>query len=98
MNAVCRQKRIPRAVHIGGHRIRIVRKRIPEYGLYDHCEGTITLRTRLPDKEAWSTLRHEMMEAALFISGVAWMTRYDQEPIVRAMEEIFFPAWEKLVS
>lgn len=42
------------------------------------------------------TLRHEMMEATLLLSGIGWGERYEQEPIVRAIDEIFWPAWEKV--
>jgi hypothetical protein len=47
---------------------------------------------------ALETLRHEMMEAALLLTGVGFMEKYDQEPVVRAMEQAFFPAWEKLLA
>jgi hypothetical protein len=42
------------------------------------------------------TLRHEMIEAALFLSGVAYSDTYNQEPIVRALDELFWPAWDKV--
>lgn len=42
------------------------------------------------------TLRHEMVEAALFLSGVSYSETYTQEPIVRALDELFWPAWEKV--
>ena len=44
------------------------------------------------------TLRHEMMEASLYLSGLAWVERYEQEAVIRCMEEIFFPAWEVVVK
>jgi hypothetical protein len=34
------------------------------------------------------------MESALLLSGVGFSEAYEQEPIVRCMEEIFFPAWD----
>ena len=40
-----------------------------------------------------TTLRHEVMEASLYLSGLAWAERYEQEAVIRCMEEIFFPAW-----
>ena len=39
-----------------------------------------------------------MMEASLLISGVGWLENYDQEAVVRCMEEIFFPAWESFLK
>jgi hypothetical protein len=38
------------------------------------------------------------MEAALLLSGVGFADRYEQEPIVRCMEEIFFPAWDTFLK
>jgi hypothetical protein len=40
-------------------------------------------------------LRHEMVEASLLLSGVGWCDRYEQEAVVRCMDEVFFPAWER---
>jgi hypothetical protein len=36
-----------------------------------------------------------MLHAALYVAGVAFMDDYQDEPIVRAIENLFFPAWEK---
>jgi len=38
------------------------------------------------------------MEAALLLSGVGFSERYEQEAVVRCMEEIFFPAWDVIVK
>lgn len=93
------QPRVPTSVTIGGRRVKIVFAPLEDcWGDYSHDDGCIRLNAerRNDFKAIRETLRHEMMEAALLISGVAWMERYDQEPVVRAMEEIFFPAWEKI--
>ena len=89
----------PKTVNIAGRRIRLVIKPFKgedrdTFGEYSHDDKTIQINTGLSDGEALNTLRHEMMEASLFLSGLAWSKRYEQEPIVRCMEEIFFPAWE----
>ena len=39
-----------------------------------------------------------MMEASLLISGVGFSDSYEQEAVVRCMEEIFFPAWEVILK
>jgi hypothetical protein len=41
-------------------------------------------------------LRHELMEASLCISGVGFCESMEQEAIVRCMEEVFFPVWERI--
>ena len=30
------------------------------------------------------------------ITGVAWSERYEQEVVVRALENVFYPAWRKV--
>ena len=52
----------------------------------------------IPDSIKLITIRHELMEAALLLSGVGFADRYEQEPIVRCMEEIFFPAWDTFLK
>ena len=59
-----------------------------------HDDKLIQLNTGLSDKTKIDTLRHEMMEASLLISGVGFSDNYEQEAIIRCMEEIFFPSWE----
>tara|TARA_Y100000996_G_scaffold408942_1_gene388831 strand:+ start:1198 stop:1506 length:309 start_codon:yes stop_codon:yes gene_type:complete len=93
----------PKTVKIAGRRIRLVIKPFrgedrDTFGEYFHDDKTIQINAGLSDEVALTTLRHEMMEASLFISGLAWSERYEQEPIVRCMEEIFFPAWETFLK
>jgi len=38
------------------------------------------------------------MHAALEIAGISHMRRYDEEPIVRAIENLFFPAWDSIIN
>jgi hypothetical protein len=93
--------KFPKTVSIAGRRIRLVVKSFKgadsgTFGEYFHDEKLIQINTGLDDRVALETLRHEMMEASLFLSGLAWAERYEQEVIVRCMEEIFFPAWEAI--
>ena len=93
----------PKTVSIAGRRIRLVVKPFKgddsvTFGDYSHDEKIIQINAGLSDEVALDTLRHEMMEASLFLSGLAWSERYEQEPIVRCMEEIFFTAWETILK
>ena len=63
------------------------------YGEYLHDRKRIHVAQGLDDKTLLITIRHEMMEASLLLSGVGWNDTYQQEAVVRCMEEIFFPAW-----
>lgn len=42
------------------------------------------------------SLRHEMRHAAFTIGGVSYNERMEEESIVRCLETIFDPAWEKI--
>jgi len=95
--------KFPKTVSIAGRRVRLVVKPFKgadsdTFGEYFHDEKLIQINTGLTDEVALVTLRHEMMEASLFLSGLAWAERYEQEAIVRCMEEIFFPAWDVIVK
>jgi len=89
---------LPKQIKIAGQNVKIrVGKLENAYGQYEHDSKTIWISDLVKtDKAKRDTLRHEMMEASLLLSGVGWMEKYDQESVVRCMEEIFFPAWDKL--
>jgi len=68
------------------------------YGLYSHRRKRITIDKSLKGKELIDTIRHEMLHAALGISGLAFCESYEEEAIVRCMDEIFFPAWDRFLK
>lgn len=85
-----------KSVSIAGHRIPIRVKDLDDcYGQYTPDAKVIEIdRQVIKDKKLLSeTLRHEMVEATLYLSGVAYSDTYNQEPIVRALDELFWPAW-----
>ena len=91
--------KFPKTVNIAGRRISLVVEPFKgidsdTFGEYFHDDKLIQINTGLSDKDALETLRHEMMEASLLLSGVGYSERYEQEAVVRCMEEIFFPAWD----
>ena len=93
---------LPKTVSIAGRRVKLAlvpfNRDSPDYGLYLHDKKTIEINNTLKGKALIHTIRHEMMEASLLLSGVGWLENYDQEAIVRCMEEIFFPAWENFLK
>jgi hypothetical protein len=92
-------KPFPSSVHIGGKRVRIViTKNLEAYGEYHHDKAEIRLSSRVLAKasDLRETLRHEMMHAAMSISGIAFMEKFEEESVVRCFEEIFFPCWSKV--
>jgi hypothetical protein len=88
----------PKTIAIAGHNIKLQFVTLCDcYGQYEHDRKTILI-----DKEfhgstvcVIETIRHEMLEASLLLSGVGFSDKYDQEIVVRCVEEIFFPAWDR---
>jgi len=90
--------KIPPSISIGGQEVEIVvEKDLAEYGLFCLDDMRITLRSADTDIMA-STLRHEMMHAAFAIGGIAHCKPFEdmEEGAVRCLENIFFPAWERI--
>ncbi len=92
--------KIPPSVSIGGQEVEIViEKDLAEYGLFCLDDMRITLRSADTDIME-STLRHEMMHAAFSIAGISHSKTFDdmEECVVRCLENIFFPAWERVIA
>lgn len=91
--------KLPRSLEIAGCRVAIRLRDLDEtYGQFRFDDRVIEIdRQHFRDdpEEAIRTLRHEVLEAALLLSGVGFMERYDQEPVVRAIEQVFFPVWDR---
>jgi len=84
-------------VKIGGMDFAVTRDNIAEYGQMLFDERKIVISSSIDDAEEYAaTLRHEMLHAALHIAGISYLKKYEEEPIVRAIENIFFPAWDLL--
>ena len=91
----------PTEISIGGSTIAIrIDPKLEAWGEYRGDDAQIVLASRTLDKQSTlrETLRHEMLHAALDISGLSYLERFDQveEAFVRALENVFFPAWEKV--
>ena len=93
---------LPKSISIAGRRVKLelvpFNGDSPDFGLYLHDKKTIEINKNLKGKTLLNTIRHEMMEASLLISGVGWLENYDQEAVVRCMEDIFFPARESILK
>lgn len=90
--------KLPSSVKIAGQRIKIKVGKLEEaFGQYEHENRIIWISNTISnEKIIINTLRHEVLEASLLISGVGWLEKYDQEAIVRCVDEIFWPAWESI--
>ena len=90
--------KIPRSVSIGGQVVKIrVVDDLEDWGQYDYDAQTISLSGRaVAGKEFVSTLRHEMTHAALWIGGVAFSEGMEEEAVLRCLDSVFWPAWERV--
>lgn len=103
MSKPTKQKgRVPSSVVIGGKRVRIVVEKLDDesYGqcAFDGMKITLSPSTATNTRLLRDTLRHEMIHSALKISGVSFSERYEEEVIVRCLENIFFPAWDRIAN
>ena len=92
---------VPKSITMGGVRVRIRFRDLGDddcYGVYSHRRKLIEIDKTLKGKDHIETIRHEMVHAALGISGLAYCETYEEEAIVRCMDEIFFPAWARFTK
>jgi len=93
---------IPKKISIGGiaFKVRFVKFDDDDYGKMDFDQRLILLNQAMKNNLPMTieTLRHEMIHAALAVGGVSFAVEYDEEVIVRCLDSIFFPAWEKLTK
>lgn len=89
----------PSSVNIGGRIITIrIDNKLEAWGEYHSDNREIVLASRTLEKKSTlrETLRHEMLHASLDIAGLSYLTTYPEEVIVRCIDNIFFPAWDKV--
>ena len=92
---------VPKSITIGGVRVRIRLGDLGDddcYGRYSHRRKLITIDKTLKGKELHDTIRHEMLHASLAVSGLSYSESYEEESIIRCMDEIYFPAWERFTK
>jgi hypothetical protein len=93
---------IPKKISIGGiaFKVRFVKFDDDDYGKMDFDQRLILLNQAMKNNLPMTieTLRHEMIHAALAVGGVSFAVEYDEEVIVRCLDSIFFPAWDKLTK
>ena len=92
---------LPKTVSMAGISIRIVRADLSEddvFGFWSLDRKTITIHKPLPKKKLIETLRHEMLHAALDLSGVSFSEGgpFPDENVVRALESLFFGPWDRI--
>ena len=100
------QMNLPRSVTIAGVPIRILQEDLSDednlpkgyYGYYSDERKVIVIEKTLSQKVAKETVRHEMLHAALALAGLDHLERFEEEAIVKCMDCIFFPAWERFLK
>lgn len=89
----------PKSVMVGGRKIAIrVDPFLEDWGQYraDDAEILISGKAMSKTSSLRETLRHEIMHAAIDICGLSHLKNFEEETIVRAMDTVFFPAWESV--
>ncbi|MAO74696.1 MAG: hypothetical protein CL699_00060 [Chloroflexi bacterium] len=97
--------KIPKGVTIAGVFVKIIREDLRDedhhpkgyFGYYSHERRVIAIDKGLTPAAARDTIRHEMIHAALAMSGLDHLEHFEEEAVVRCMEEIFFPAYERFL-
>ena len=93
---------LPETVDVAGHTLSVkVTADIAELGNFDLDTLSLCIRADLLQSPvlAMETLRHELMHAALRLGGISFvLTDGVEEGVVRAMEQLFIPAWNRVVE
>ena len=91
---------IPNSIQIAGQKIKIrVKDTDGElYGQFHFEKKTIDIDIRVAKspKLFLETMRHEIFECCLLFSGVGWGEVYQSEQVVRCMDELCYPAIQRL--
>ena len=92
---------LPKTIHIAGVSVKIVEKDLSDdecFGYWNFDKKTIFLGKGLNAKVVKDTLCHEMLHAVLDLSGLSFAKGFEQldEPVVRAIETLFLPTWERV--
>jgi Zn-dependent peptidase ImmA (M78 family) len=98
--------KLPKSIHIAGVPVKIIQEDLSDednlskgyYGYYSDERRVIVIEQTLSPKVAKATMRHEMLHASLALSGLNRLERFEEEAIVRCMDSIFFPAWERFLK
>ena len=88
----------PKSINIGGLKVKLtIVENLEDFGSFSLDDLTIALR-KWNTKDMVDTLRHEMMHAAFAIGGIGHCKPFEEveEGVVRCLDHLFFPAWQKL--
>jgi hypothetical protein len=89
---------IPKSIQVGGLRVKInIIENLEDFGSFDLDRMVISVR-KGPAKTMIETIRHEMTHAAFAIGGIGHCKPFEEveEGVVRCLDHLFFPAWDKL--
>ena len=88
---------IPPRIDVGGIEFKVILSKIKDFGDMDIDTKTIRVRADLKPEEAFDTLMHETVHAALAVSGLTNILDDDnlEEAIVRMTDYLIFPLYKK---
>ena len=91
---------IPSSLPIAGQKIKIEVKDTDGelFGCFYFDRKTIVIDSKIAKspKLFWQTMRHEIFEACLLLGGAGWCEKMETEAVVRCMDELVYPAMDRL--
>tara|TARA_Y100000592_G_scaffold74958_1_gene116951 strand:- start:21 stop:344 length:324 start_codon:yes stop_codon:yes gene_type:complete len=87
---------LPDTIKVGGVEFKVVLSKIKDFGDMDIDTKTIRIRVDLKPEEAFDTLMHEIVHAALAVSGLTNILDDGnlEEAIVRMTDYLVFPVFK----
>jgi len=94
---------LPTFVDIAGHALHLDTNPNPDFGDFgEYCHDgkkiVIGEKAMASEQTALDTIRHEMVHAAMHLGGVSYNESHEEEAIVRCLECLFFPAWDRFTD
>ena len=88
-----------KTLSIGGEKFKVSYEDIEDFGQTHFDKKLIVIRKGLSKEDSKRTLFHEAIHAALFMSGISFTFEGGQEEaVVRALDNIFYPAAKKILT
>jgi len=93
--------RLPNHIELAGVKVAIRYRQMDDtFGEYHSNIRTIYV-SQLAMRDAKTlldTIKHEARHAILDLTGLAHLVRYEEEAIVRCMENLLDPAWDRFLT
>ena len=95
-----KKKYAPTLIEVGGINFKIIYKELEDFGQMDFDKKTIYIRKGMSSEDNFDTLMHEVLHAALSVSGISYVIDEDklEEGIIRCVDHLLFPIYKKEIK